>query len=180
MFNPYVSQLVELNVSRLESACESEFSRKGELNSPGESLVDVDCAFDVSDDYNFRTQSWVRKDRSPIENIRWSSDVYPLTNNRLSIVVFELVERSSSVISTNHFSRTVVGLPMDPPVYASFSRDYDRTSLFFCSSDTLTFENLKFGTYEEAVSLCDRIMTPRICDDQTISDTILSLAQELT
>ena len=69
---------------------------------------------------------------------------------------------------------------MDPPVFASFSRDYDQTSLFFCLGDKLTLENVKVGTYEAAVKQCGKVLTPRICDDQNTSDIILSLAQELT
>ena len=66
---------MKLNVSRLESIC-------------SESKASF-CSFDVTNDLNFEKNAWLREDESTIENIEWSSDVYPITNNRLSIEVFE-------------------------------------------------------------------------------------------
>ena len=45
-------------------------------------------------------------------------------------------------------------------------------SLYFCSDDEVTIENVKVGTLRSAEEYCEKILTPRVCDDRILAEKI--------
>ena len=52
---------------------------------------------------------------------------------------------------------------------------YHMLGYYFCDGDDLTIENLKLGTYQQAKQNCSKLLTPRFCRDDKVSDLLAEL-----
>ena len=64
------------------------------------------------------------------------------------------------------------------PKFATFSNSTKDTAIYFCSDEEVTDENIKVGTFKSAEAHCGKILTPKICDDQSLARKIRDLAEQ--
>ena len=53
-----------------------------------------------------------------------------------------------------------------------------QTGMYFCSDDQVSSNNVKFGSIQSAEENCKRILTPKICDNQSLAYALRDLAVE--
>ena len=60
------------------------------------------------------------------------------------------------------------------PKFSTYNDSDTRTqeSLYFCADDEITIGNVKVGTFRSAEELCEKILTPRVCDDRILAEKI--------
>ena len=68
--------------------------------------------------------------------------------------------------------------PLGKPKFSTYNDSDGRTqeSMYFCSDDEVTSENVKVGTFQSAEKNCEEILLPRICDDESMADKVRDLA----
>ena len=62
------------------------------------------------------------------------------------------------------------------PKFATFSNSTKDTAMYFCSDEEVTNDNIKVGTFKSAEAHCEKILTPKICDDESLARKIRDLA----
>ena len=48
--------------------------------------------------------------------------------------------------------------------------------MYFCADEKVSEQSVKIGTFQSAEENCNRILTPKICDNQTVAYKIQKLA----
>ena len=71
-------------------------------------------------------------------------------------------------------SNLETGEPLGIPKFLTYNDSDIRTqkSLYFCSDDEITVGNIKVGTFRSAEEHCEKILTPRVCEDRTLAEKI--------
>ena len=82
---PDYEQFMSLNRTKLLSFCGSS------TKQVYRAMSDVQCQFNVVVDFDFDKLAWTTKSGEPIETINWSKGGYPWFNDKLDMIVFELV-----------------------------------------------------------------------------------------
>ena len=68
--------------------------------------------------------------------------------------------------------------PLGMPKFSTYNDSVTRTeaAMYFCSDEEVSIDNVKIGTFRSAKKHCGKILTPRICDNKSLAETIRDLA----
>ena len=128
-----------VNITTLESFCQGQSH----------------CAFNISVDFDFENQSWIRKDGTPIADLQWITSDLP---------------RYKDII-VNHVDENRGGAN-----WIGSSLQYRNLSgFYFCAGENVTSCNLKYDTYIHAKSQCHRISTLKICNDRSLTEQLINM-----
>ena len=152
-------EFINISLSSLEAFCEK---RK-------------QCAFDVIVEFDFVEQAWVRGDGSPILDFVWINDAFPMINDLVVLYLGrERAEDAEYMTFTGpqkhswrheaHWINPINSSDISPV-----------QGFYFCTDDSISESSLKFGTFTEAKQSCSKIMTPNICNNQSLVDKLKSL-----
>ena len=61
------------------------------------------------------------------------------------------------------------------PKFHPYNSSNTQTGMYFCSDEEVSEQNVKIGTFQSAEEKCNRILTPKICDNQTVAYKIQNL-----
>lgn len=136
----------DMNITTLETYCQNQ------AKDP--------CNFNISVDFDFESQFWVRRDGSFINDLKWTSSDFPVLKN---IVISHLYY--------NHDVRNVI---------VSTSLFPNLTGFYFCKEDQVISSNLKLGTYSEAKRKCHQFLTLDICNDRSLAVQLIDMATKVS
>ena len=68
--------------------------------------------------------------------------------------------------------------PLGMPKFSTYNDSVTRleAAMYFCSDEEVSIDNVKIGTFRSAEEHCGKILTPRICDNKSLAETIRDLA----
>ena len=87
------------------------------------------------------------------------------------------IRRSERVIPADHCS-IMQNVPLGMPTFSTYNDSSTETqeAMYFCSDEEIIIENVKVGTFRSADKHCEKIFTPRICDNQSLAHAVRDLA----
>ena len=148
-YRPSYDDFMNISLGTLKSFCENRLG----------------CFFNVTVDFNFDNQTWVRSDGTVILDFVWYNDAFPMYNDLL--VLFLDMSRT---ISAEYMATT------SPEKSPKNTLRNQVEGFYFCANDSLSQPNLKFGTYNKAKQHCSKILTPKICNNQLLVNRLTEIA----
>ena len=130
---------VATNITTLESFCKSQSH----------------CSFNISVDFDFVEKTWVRRDGSSINDLKWASNYFPRYQDVIVNHLYGIRPAANWIGSSRHYRNL--------------------TGFYFCTGDQVENHNLKLGSYFEAKSRCSRIMTLKVCNNRSLSDKLITM-----
>ena len=120
------------------------------------------CDFSVKVNFDFEKMTWMRENGSSIDDFVWIDSQYPQYND---IVVFYLDGRQKALFQAETSTRTKNWSYQNQEL-----NNFDnRTRHYFCVGDQISQQNLKNGTYKEATEKCSRILTLKVCNNDSLN-----------
>ena len=117
------------------------------------------------------------------DNLTWISSAFPQYNDLLDLQIHHrdhvLIEYSLS--SSFDAKNWTYKSDMDPlldmeSIHGSGKRSANHTGFYFCANDVIMDKNLKYGTFQQANEKCKDILTPKICNNQTLKRELIELS----
>ena len=113
------------------------------------------CTFNISVDFDFENQFWVRRDGTPINDLKWTTSDFP----RFEDILINQIDIHRNGVN-----------------WIGNSRHYrNLTGFYFCAGDQVISSNLYLGNYFEAKSKCGRILTLEMFNDQSLTDRLTNM-----
>ena len=68
--------------------------------------------------------------------------------------------------------------PLGMPKFSTYNDSVIETqeAMYFCSDEEVSIGNVKVGTFRSAEKRCGKLLTPKICDNESLAYVIRDLA----
>ena len=126
--------------------------------------ISLKLELEVSLQYSFHSHSWEIGNNS----LEWHTANYPKLND---ILVVRLDDRTGVRF---HVQNSFKSNRRDYYTANSYRTKIipEPKAYYFCSDDEVSFESVKSGTLQQAQKECEIIMTPSVCSDQVLQNTL--------
>ena len=126
--------------------------------------ISLKLELEVSLQYSFHSHSWEIGNNS----LEWHTAKYPKLNDILSVSFVDQTGVRFSVQNVVKLNRNDYYTGNSYPT----KQLLEPKAYYFCNYEEISFESVKNGTLQQAQEECEIIMTPSICSDQILQNTL--------